>query len=91
MGVLAVGLAPGWSGRLVEVDHETVLGSARRARAGSVFGVTRPVVAEGQETGEEWHASYVDRRLPAFLASVGLRRALPRLAARGLQFPHLIE
>ncbi len=80
VAALAAGLAPGWSGRLVEVGLEVVLACARGARAGSVLGVTRPVVKDGVETGEEWHASYVGRRLPAFLAGVGLRRALPRLS-----------
>lgn len=79
-GGVAVALAPGWRGTLVEIPHEVVLGRARRAPAGSVFGVTRPVVREGAATGEEWHASYVDRALAGFLAGVGLRGVLTKLS-----------
>ncbi|MCE9638130.1 MAG: hypothetical protein K8T90_20705 [Planctomycetes bacterium] len=60
-------LAPGWSGRLVPVDHDLLLDEAGRSH--NQTGVTRP----GAAPGEEWHLQYLDSWPARVLDEFGLR------------------
>lgn len=62
-------LAPGWSGRLVPIEHDEVLRECRRHDAGEVFGASR----DGDVAGEEWHAQYVASPAARFLDALNLR------------------
>jgi hypothetical protein len=66
---------PGWSGRLVPVDHEEILQHSRRAR--DVFGVTRAAA----DPAEEWHAQYMDSEAASLLDDLRLRGLTTRLVA----------
>lgn len=69
----AAALAPGWSGRLVPVEHDAVLAAA--SRASSSIGVSR----DGSGRGDSWHAQYLDSGFARFLCDAGFRRSATRL------------
>ena len=68
---------PGWSGKLVPVDHDEILIASAKFDAGEVFGASR----SGDVPGEEWHAKYMGNAAADILELFNLRGLTVHVAA----------